>query len=218
MPGSTKRRPRGRPKDPGKREAILRAATRLFLERGFAGTSMDAVAEAAGVAKLTVYGHFGDKDRLFQDMVRRRCDASNRPDGFDAYAALPPEKALLEIGTNFLGLLLSSDALGLYRIMVGEAERQPRMARLFFEAGPERLNTLVSRYLAGASARGELSVPDPARAADHFLALVKGKHHFAASLNLRPRPTSAQVGRHVRDCVSLFLRAHAPGPSRRSPI
>ena len=47
--------PRGRPKDPAKRSAILQAATTLFLGQGFAGTSMDAVAKQAGVSKLTEY-------------------------------------------------------------------------------------------------------------------------------------------------------------------
>lgn len=215
MPVPPERPRRGRPKDPEKREAVLDAATRLFLERGYAGTSMDAIAAAAGVAKLTVYGHFGGKARLFQAMVRRRCDAYNRPHRFDAYAALPPEKALLEIGTNFLGLLLSADSLGLYRVMVGEARRQPKMARLFFEAGPERLSTLLAGYLRGAAARGELSVRDAERDAAHFLALVKGEVHFAATLNLGRTMSREATERHVADCVALFLRAFAPDGARR---
>ncbi|HET6586161.1 MAG TPA: helix-turn-helix domain-containing protein, partial [Oleiagrimonas sp.] len=48
-----------------KRAAILAASIDLFTRQGFEGTSMDAVATAAGVSKLTVYSHFGDKDNLF---------------------------------------------------------------------------------------------------------------------------------------------------------
>lgn len=220
MPSPPKRPRRGRPKDLEKRDAVLHAATRLFLERGFSGTSMEAVAEAAGVAKLTVYAHFGGKDQLFQEMVRQRCDAYNRPERFDAYAGQPPEKALLQIGIHFLELLLSFEALGLYRVMVGEAPRQPKMARLFFEAGPERLTKRVASYLRGAAERGELSLRDAERDADHFLALVKGKLHFAATLNLLGRPRRDVLHRHVADCVALFLRAREtvadrPGASPR---
>ena len=55
----------GRPKDLGKRSSILEAAKRLFSMEGFAGVSMDQIAAEAGVSKLTVYSHFGDKEALF---------------------------------------------------------------------------------------------------------------------------------------------------------
>ena len=55
----------GRPKDLAKRAAILEAAKQLFLEQGYQGVSMDQIAATAGVSKLTVYSHFGDKETLF---------------------------------------------------------------------------------------------------------------------------------------------------------
>ncbi|OCG89579.1 TetR/AcrR family transcriptional regulator, partial [Xanthomonas euvesicatoria] len=55
----------GRPKDLGKRAAILGAARTMFMEQGYAGVSMDGIAAQAGVSKLTVYSHFGDKESLF---------------------------------------------------------------------------------------------------------------------------------------------------------
>ena len=66
----------GRPKDPGKREAILAAARTMFLEQGYNGASMDAIATAAGVSKLTVYSHFGDKESLFNAAVHATCSLS----------------------------------------------------------------------------------------------------------------------------------------------
>ena len=64
----------GRPKDMEKRAAVLEAAKNLFVSRGFEGTSMDAVAAEAGVSKLTVYSHFGDKDTLFKAAVQSKCE------------------------------------------------------------------------------------------------------------------------------------------------
>ena len=71
----------GRPMDPEKRAAVLEAAKALFLARGYDGTSMDAVAQAAGVSKLTVYSHFQDKDTLFVEAVKaaRRSSRRKRP-------------------------------------------------------------------------------------------------------------------------------------------
>src|ERR1700675_5031014 len=46
----------------GSRDAIVEAAERLFLERGFGSVSMDELAEAAGVARRTLYNQFGSKE------------------------------------------------------------------------------------------------------------------------------------------------------------
>jgi TetR/AcrR family transcriptional repressor of mexJK operon len=203
---------RGRPPDPRKRRAIARAATRLFFQRGFAGTSMDAVARAAGVSKLTVYAHFGDKDRLFQAIVRERCDAYNRPESYDTRPGLPVRDALRRIGRNFVGLVLDPEVLRLHRVMVGEAARRPKMAELFFAAGPERTTGLLAEFLARGAARGDLALSDPRLAADQFHALLTGMPHFRATLNVGPRLTPRQADAHVERCVDLFLRAYGAAP------
>lgn len=201
-------RPRGRPVDLEKRQAILDAATRLFLRHGFAGTSMDAVAAEAGVSKLTVYAHFADKDNLFQAIVRARCETYNRPERFDDYVDLPPRKALTEMGGNFLALLLAPEVLQLYAVMTAEAARRPKIAELFYAAGPEHLNALFVDYFRRATAKGDFAIDDPAVAADQFLSLLKGSLHFRATLSLRPRATPAQVRAQVKQSVDLFLRVY----------
>ena len=62
VPAGPKAAAPGRPKDLGKGSAILDAAKRLFTAHGFEGASMDQIAAEAGVSKLTVYSHYGDKE------------------------------------------------------------------------------------------------------------------------------------------------------------
>jgi TetR/AcrR family transcriptional regulator, regulator of autoinduction and epiphytic fitness len=52
-----------------KRKAILEGAIKVFTQSGFDASSMDHVAEVAGVSKRTVYNHFPSKDILFQAIV-----------------------------------------------------------------------------------------------------------------------------------------------------
>ncbi|HUV33068.1 MAG TPA: helix-turn-helix domain-containing protein [Devosiaceae bacterium] len=54
---------------PAKAEAIVEAAAGLFLRLGFRGTSMEAIARDAGVAKPTLYAYFPDKDAVFSDVA-----------------------------------------------------------------------------------------------------------------------------------------------------
>ena len=56
---------------PTRRAAILRAAASAFAERGFAGTSMDDVAAAAGITRLIVYRHFDSKETLYAAVLQR---------------------------------------------------------------------------------------------------------------------------------------------------
>ncbi|MDI3298471.1 MAG: TetR family transcriptional regulator [Bacillota bacterium] len=51
------------------RERIFRSATRLFAQRGFAGTSVRAIAEEANTTKPMIYYYFGNKEQLYRTVV-----------------------------------------------------------------------------------------------------------------------------------------------------
>ncbi|MCI0600466.1 MAG: TetR/AcrR family transcriptional regulator, partial [Beijerinckiaceae bacterium] len=69
---SAERSGRRVPRGQKRREEIAAIAERLFLERGFAETTMQLVAARARASKETLYRHFGNKEELFADIVRRR--------------------------------------------------------------------------------------------------------------------------------------------------
>jgi AcrR family transcriptional regulator len=55
------------------RELVLAAAARVFAQRGFHATSLDAIAEEAGFSRGAVYYNFADKEELFLELLDRRC-------------------------------------------------------------------------------------------------------------------------------------------------
>src|ERR1700752_4809353 len=59
-----------------KRDGILEAATRLMLDRGYHGASMDALAEALGVTKPFIYYQFRDKAEILGAICRTGADLS----------------------------------------------------------------------------------------------------------------------------------------------
>src|SRR5437763_3587360 len=67
------------PRSARKRQAILDAATTVFLKKGYLGTSMDEIAALAGVSKQTVYKHFADKERLFSEVVTSTVNDASDP-------------------------------------------------------------------------------------------------------------------------------------------
>src|SRR6478736_912985 len=102
----------------GSREAIVDAAARLFLERGFGSVSMDELAMAAGVARRTLYNQFASKEEIFREMLLR---VSRQLEG-----AFPPgietrgevEHVLRLIALMILGLHKNPEYLGFLRMVV----------------------------------------------------------------------------------------------------
>src|SRR5262249_2203250 len=122
----------------GKAESILSAAKRAFLAAGFGAVSMDAIAREAGVSKATVYAHFAGREELVAAVIGRECEHY-----FARFSAgeLDPRDvgaSLRVLGRRFLELLLSPDAIALYRIILAEVTRFPGLGEVFWRAGPER--------------------------------------------------------------------------------
>ncbi len=67
-------RKRGKTADLAKREGIILAAKKAFFDHGYAGASIEAIAGEAGVSKVTIYNHFGDKRALFTAAVEHECE------------------------------------------------------------------------------------------------------------------------------------------------
>lgn len=200
----------GRPKDLAKREAILEAAKTLFLSLGYANTSMDAVAAAAGVSKLTVYSHFTDKQTLFCSAVMATCQIQLPDLLFEYPEGVPVEEVLLTIARNFQALISSDEAIKLSRLIMAQGSLDPSFGEYFYEAGPKRVLAGMEALLRGAHERGLLRVDNPLRAAEHFFCLVKGAPDYRLLLGCAGPLEGDEAEAHVREVVGVFLRAFKP--------
>jgi TetR/AcrR family transcriptional repressor of mexJK operon len=201
----------GRPKDLEKRAAILQAAKALFPVRGYDGVSMDAIAQAAGVSKLTVYSHFQDKDTLFVESVKARCEELLPSDLFVPRFEGPVRAHLVRIAHAFFHLITSDDAIAIHRMMSGQTSGDSHLPGMFWEAGPKRVQEALATFLQAEHAAGELHVPDCVLAASQFFCLLKGVCHARLLCGIGENYTPEQIDRHVEATVDLFLRAYGPG-------
>ncbi|MFJ4442113.1 TetR/AcrR family transcriptional regulator [Pseudomonas sp. NPDC089422] len=198
----------GRPKDLAKREAILEAAKALFLSLGYANTSMDAVAAAAGVSKLTVYSHFTDKQTLFGSAVMATCQ-NQLPDLIFEYPeGAAVEEVLLNIGRSFQALISSDEAVKLSRLIMALGSQDPGFGEYFYEAGPKRVLMGMEALLRGIDERGMLRIANPLQAAEHFFCLVKGAPDYRLLLGCAGPLEGEEAEAHVREVVGVFIRAY----------
>lgn len=209
--------PPGRPKDPEKHAAILAAARKLFFEQGPTAVSIDAVAAAAAVSRMTVYGHFGDKEVLFEAVISQQAAEigqalSKLSDGAVAEDVSTPgglRRVLIAFGIDLTSFLLRPDVHAFNRLMEGTAGSHPKLAKIWADNGPRAVFRVLTHQLGRASEAGVIAVPEPAKAARHLTGLFKSIETSATAAGLAPPPTPAEIKRHVTECVDVFLRGYS---------
>jgi TetR/AcrR family transcriptional regulator, mexJK operon transcriptional repressor len=199
------------------RAAILEAATACFLEQGYDGTSLEDVAQRAGVAKRTIYNVVGNKEALFREVLTGSLELAERFSGqvVDGLGEGDPIEELRQLGELHARAVLGGRVVAIRRLLIRETSRFPDLARDYYDRAPRRVISTLARALQRYEARGLLRVADPERAAEQLAFLVLGASLDEALFDAEGRPTSdAVVKERARSGVDLFLRAHGVGPRR----
>jgi TetR/AcrR family transcriptional regulator of autoinduction and epiphytic fitness len=155
----------------GSREAIVEAAERLFLKRGFGSVTMDELAEAAGVARRTLYNQFTSKEEIFREMLLRVSGQLEDafPPGIETRGDV--EDVLRMVARMILGLHKNPEYLGFLRMVVADSRQFPWIAQEF-AAVMEPQTERVVRYLAHLTAMGILDCRNPVLAAHQFMGML----------------------------------------------
>src|ERR1700759_1710691 len=109
-----------------RRELILDVAQEVFLEEGFAGASMSAIAARLGGSKGTLYNYFESKEELLEAFVREQCTSFWETVFSCAGDAAPVRELLTNVGEAFLRQL-DRDVIRFVRVLIGEAARIPEL-------------------------------------------------------------------------------------------
>lgn len=204
----------GRPRSEEKRDAVLEAAAKGFLEHGFRETSMDMVAEAAGVSKQTVYAHFGNKETLYRAVIAAKCRQYRLSDEELPDAAHPVD-ALTTIGEHYLALLCDPAVVAMYRVVMSESLNFPQIAVMFHEAGPRQGHAALVAFLRRHAALGHFDVDDLDQAVTDFLALLRSDYQYLLLLGLGSPPEAEERRRHAERVARSFMALYA---SPQSPV
>jgi TetR/AcrR family transcriptional regulator, mexJK operon transcriptional repressor len=197
-------------RSPAKHAAILSAATEVFLREGYARASVDTIAEAAGVGKQTVYGHFGDKQRLFLAVVEN-AHAASRLDRSDLITDTGDPSADLTAAARWIiSAVTTPEIAALHRLTIAELTHHPELQRSWRdnERG-QSLREVIAAYLAACDRRGTLVVPDPATAARQFFLLASTEAQVRSLRGIEPL-SAREIDNIARDTAGLIVRAHQP--------
>ncbi len=217
-PGETSRSARSR-------QAIIQAATEVFLRHGYLGATMDEVAARASVSKQTVYKQFQDKQHLFAEIILDKTvevvDTLSEAVTDTLRDARDVRNALRDLADGFLRGLLQPDVLRLRRLVIAEADRFPEIGRVWYDRGFDRSLVILGESMQRLADRGLLrSLGDPTLAAYQFAGLVMyramNQVMFAGTDAL---PPDDELDRIADSAVDVFLAAYGvdTAPARPAP-
>jgi AcrR family transcriptional regulator len=194
--------------------AIVDAARQLFLAGGYAQTSMDTVAEKAGVAITTVYRHFNNKDDLFRAVMQLTCEmvfpelltADKDADWATVFPWFrkPPQAALPLAGIDYLTRVFDPQQMDLYRVVTRDASEFPELGRRYRSDTVERRNRLFAGYLNHWRKSEGWKIRDLGRAAEAYAALLRAPL-FERAIHGGELPTRRAIALQAKRAASCLL-------------
>jgi AcrR family transcriptional regulator len=188
--------------------AIRESALQVFLEHGYEGASMNAIAAAAGTTKPSLYARFPTKEDVFRSVLGWAVQRSDWP----RPEPVPPnpedlEAALTAVAHAAVRRSLDPSMIKLEQIAIAYASRYPEIARRTYGTGFWPRRQMVVDLLNHHAATGAIIADDPETLAELFLGMVGSQSRLASFGIVRD---TADQERLTEAAVQLFLRSLRP--------
>jgi AcrR family transcriptional regulator len=203
----TIRRSRGRPQirsDEDTMLLILDAADREFQLNGYAGTNINCVAQRAGVSTKTLYKLVPNKAELFEAVIRQRIGRFLLDVDGVVTDDLDTEEQLERILFAFGVLTLSEETIAINRLVIGECERFPEIARAFYQSAIVPVNGVIEHWLNKQKAKGTLRVDDVHIASGMLRGMMIMEPQRTAMMGQRSAPHRDEIAFRAKQCAEVF--------------
>jgi len=187
-----------------RREAILKAASHLFITKGYRKTTLSDIIKEAGGSRETIYSMFNGKVGLFGALIARWGDESAEFVLEPSSQATPPREFLIDLGLRLMKIWLSPHGKEIHRTVLSEGASSPELVRGWYEGGSEKVLGALSKYIDGQVKLGRLNVEDSLVFARQFQFLLFGE---IASPAITGEDTFVDAQKAVERTVNLLLRA-----------
>jgi len=179
--------------------AVLAAASTIFRKAGYRSTSMDEIAEEAGVSKATLYRYYPAKDALFAAVLSELPVAQFKP---PVELGPNPGVVLGALGKRILSALCDPAYQDLFRVTLAERSRFPELTAALWDRIIGRGVRLVTAMFAEEVSRGRIRKLDPRLAAQEFIGMLLA---FALMQVFSTRSSKTDQRTAVRQAVNVFL-------------
>jgi TetR/AcrR family transcriptional regulator, mexJK operon transcriptional repressor len=193
-------------KPKAKEQEVLDVATEYFLQHGYRGASINAMARSSGISKESIYRYFSSKQQLFEAVIGRelieyrrslhRLDATLR--------SMDLRAALVTVAETILAIITTDRTLALRRLIFDEATRSPEVGQHYYKIGPGQAYTVLENVLETHSHHSDFDIPALAR---HFTGLLSWRVTLERQCAVRKQPTSEEIVELAAKLVDDFMKA-----------
>ncbi len=184
------------------KKALLESALQLISEKGYLGATTREIAEKAGVSEITLFRHFGSKERLFEQLLKQYTFLPRLKELIPRLKGLSLEEALFEVGVTFFDTL--KERQGLVKIMLSEINLYPEKIRQIYTRFIEELVDTLGEFFHELQIEGLIRKFDTKRAARLFLGMVFS--FFQSEVILKRKSVNPEeVKKTIREYVDIFL-------------
>jgi AcrR family transcriptional regulator len=199
----------GRPRqmlESERRSHLVAAAGDMFLHQGYRCTTMDDIAQRAGMSKKTVYQLFSTKSDLFTALLTEWLTPYTIP--IEA-GGRSPRETLIELLYRIVTLALSERQVSMTRLLIAETPHSEDIAIALKRQGIERGKGALEQWLAAERDSGTFEIGDPHEVANVLFFAAAGDFLFDRLLRIRPRPSPKAIRLRVERTVAAYFRQFA---------
>jgi AcrR family transcriptional regulator len=190
-----------------RRNAIIEAATRAFLENGFEKTTMSDIATQLGHSKATIYGYFSTKEDLFLEAMHALGEALFAKTYAELLTDGDIRDRLRHFGIAMLSFTTSANALAMFRLMIAGSAR-PEIGCSIYVQAMQKGEAAIKALLKTAMDAEQLRQCDPQVVADHLRALLEAEFLHKRLFSVMAIPSQKEIVTAVDRALDVFVAAY----------
>lgn len=185
------------------KEELLQAALKVVSEKGYLGATTRQIAREAGVTELTLFRHFGSKEKLFEGLLEQHTFLPRLKELLPELESLPYEEALRLVATRFL--LSLKERKSMVKIISSEVNLYPEKIRKVYNNTIDDIRTTLAHYFASLRKKGVLRQASPSIAARMFFGMLFSYFRAEEIMQGRDITKNRRMEKHVREFVDIFI-------------
>jgi AcrR family transcriptional regulator len=186
-----------------RRGQLVAAAAQMFLQKGYRATTMDDIAQSAGMSKKTAYQIFTAKTELFDALLTEWFAPYTLP---IEPGGRQPREVLTDVLCDLVNFTLSERQISLMRLLIAETSHSEDIAQALERQGIGRCKGALEQWLAAEAALGTFRIDNPEEAANVLFFSAAGDFLLGLLLRIRSRPSVEQVADRVERAVAAFFQ------------
>jgi TetR/AcrR family transcriptional repressor of mexJK operon len=193
-------------KPKAKEQEVLDVATEYFLQHGYRGASINAMARSSGISKESIYRYFSSKQQLFEAVIGRELIEYRRSlRGLDVTLRSSDLRvALITLAETILGIITTDRTMALRRLIFEEATRSPEVGQHYYKIGPEQAYTVLEGVFATHAHESCFDIPTLAK---HFIGLLTWRVTLERQCAVRGQPSREEIEDLSASLVDDFMKA-----------